>query len=94
VEEVLAARTADEWLQLLDEANVPAGPINTVDKALTDPQVLAREMVVELEDPLMGKYKSVGNPIKSTDLEKSQVFNVPPRLGQHTREILRVVEAE
>jgi len=89
VEEVLAARTADEWLQLLDEANVPAGPINTVDKALTDPQVLAREMVVELEDPLMGKYKSVGNPIKSTDLEKSQVFNVPPRLGQHTREILR-----
>jgi len=91
VEEALAEKNADEWLELLEEASVPAGPINTVDKALSDPQVLARQMVVELSDPLMGSFKSVGNPIKSTELEKSQVYNVPPRLGQHTRQILKDV---
>lgn len=88
VENVLAHKTVDEWLKLLDEANVPAGPINSVGEALSDPQVLARKMVVEMTDPEIGSFRSVGNPIKSTDLEKSQTYCVPPRLGQHTRQIL------
>jgi crotonobetainyl-CoA:carnitine CoA-transferase CaiB-like acyl-CoA transferase len=91
VEEALASRTAEEWLARFDQAGVPAGPINTVDKALADPQVVARNMVVEMTDPFLGTFRSVGNPIKSTELDVTQVYSAPPRLGQHTREILRSI---
>jgi crotonobetainyl-CoA:carnitine CoA-transferase CaiB-like acyl-CoA transferase len=87
MESHLKTRPGDEWLEAIHKAGVPAGPINTVDRVLSDPQVLAREMVVEIDGPANDKIKTIGNPLK---MEKTPVntFTRPPRLGEHTRELL------
>jgi crotonobetainyl-CoA:carnitine CoA-transferase CaiB-like acyl-CoA transferase len=87
MESHLKTRPGDEWLEAIHKAGVPAGPINTLDRVLSDPQVLAREMVVEIDGPAKDKIKTIGNPLK---MEKTPVntFTRPPRLGEHTRELL------
>lgn len=80
-------KTADEWLRKLDQEGVPSAPVNTIDRALNDPQVLERNMVVEIDHP-RGKFKLAGNPIKTPGLGE-EVFLPPPDLGEHTEEILR-----
>jgi len=64
LEAVLVSRSGSHWLGVLHEAGIPCGPINTVDKVLSDPQVLARNMVVQAEDPTVGKLGMAGNPVK------------------------------
>jgi CoA:oxalate CoA-transferase len=86
LEEILKDKTVEEWGKSLDEHAVPWSPVNTIDRALTDPEVLARNMVVELEHPVSGTYKSVGNPIKVSDTMEE--FNPVPLLGQHSGEVL------
>lgn len=84
----MVKKTTEEWLELLEKAGVPNGPINTIDKVLQDPQVLAREMIVEVEHPAAGKLKVPGVPIKFSDTPGS--IRIPaPLLGQHTEEILK-----
>ncbi|WP_433183161.1 CaiB/BaiF CoA transferase family protein [Actinoallomurus sp. CA-150999] len=87
LEEALAARTSDEWTEILTEAGVPAGPINTVPEALSHPQVLAREMVVETEHPGAGRLRMLGSPIKLS-AQPPAVRSAPPGLGEHTDEVL------
>lgn len=86
LEEVFLTKTGEEWLELL-EKRIPISPINTIDKALSDPQVLSRNMVVEIDYGNNKKLNVVGNPIKMSGIEQ-EVFMAPPRLGQHTEEIL------
>jgi CoA:oxalate CoA-transferase len=86
LEEVFLARTGEEWLELL-EKRIPIAPINTIDKALADPQTLSRNMVVEVEYENDKKLKILGNPIKMSEM-KAEVFKRPPHLGEHTEEIL------
>lgn len=75
------------WLQQLDRAGIPCGPINPIEDALADEHVLARGMVVELEHPLAGLVRSLGNPIKLGNAPVT--YRRPaPLLGQHTGEIL------
>jgi formyl-CoA transferase len=81
-------KASDEWLKLLGEAEIPSGPINTIDRVLADPQVLAREMVLEMEHPSTGKYKVVGSPMKLSETPV-QYRIPPPLLGEHTAEVLR-----
>lgn len=87
---ILQKRSGDEWLEDFYQAGVPAGPINTLDRVFTDPQVLAREMVVEIDGPEKEKIKTIGNPLK---MEKTplKTFSRPPRLGEHTGEILSAI---
>ena len=87
MESHLQTKSGDEWLEAIHKAGVPAGPINTLDRVLSDPQVLAREMVVEIDGPANDKIKTIGNPLK---LEKTpaNTFTRPPQLGEHTREVL------
>ncbi len=87
MESHLMTRPGDEWLEAIHKAGVPAGPINTLDRVLSDPQVLSRDMVVEADGPGKEKIKIIGNPLK---MEKTPVhtFSRPPRLGEHTQEIL------
>jgi formyl-CoA transferase len=85
---VFLQKTSDEWLKLLGEAEIPSGPINTIDRVLADPQVLAREMVLEMEHPSTGKYKVIGSPMKLSETPV-QYRIPPPLLGEHTAEILR-----
>ncbi|MHC1598852.1 MAG: CaiB/BaiF CoA transferase family protein [Candidatus Methanofastidiosia archaeon] len=85
--EVLMTRPGDEWLEKLTAAGVPCGPINTIDRVLTDEHVLFREMVQEFDHPIIGKFKQTGIPVKYKEDPGS--LRIPPAvLGEHTREVL------
>src|SRR4030088_615374 len=81
-------RTSAEWLQRLEEAGVPAGPGLDGSQMHTDPQALAREMIVETTHTTAGKVTSIGLPIKFSETPGS-VDRAAPVLGEHTLEILR-----
>ena len=89
LQERFLTKTADEWLPLLEEADVPCAPVNSLDLALSDPQVLARNMVVDIEHPRFGNFKLAGNPIKASETE--DVFVPPPQLGEYTEEVLKEI---
>jgi crotonobetainyl-CoA:carnitine CoA-transferase CaiB-like acyl-CoA transferase len=86
LEDKFLGKNRDEWLDLLIKADVPAGPVNNLAEALSDPSVLARNMVVSV-DHLGEKIQMVGNPIKMSKI-KEECFKGAPTLGQHTEEIL------
>jgi len=88
VAKVMRGRTTSEWMRVLEEAGIPAGPINTVEQALNDPHVLAREMAVTLAHPTAGSITMTGNPAKFS-LTPAEMRSAPPLLGEHTEEILR-----
>ncbi|MCB8961422.1 MAG: CoA transferase [Ardenticatenales bacterium] len=75
------------WLELLREAGIPCGVINRPEEALNDEQILARGMIVELEHPAVGSYKSLGNPI-NLDGTPITYRRPAPLLGEHNQEIL------
>lgn len=89
LESVFRTRPTDEWLARLEVEGVPSGPINTIDKVLTDPQIAARNMLVHLNHSLIGDLPMLGNPVKVSGLEEQ--FEPPPLLGQHTEEVLQSV---
>ncbi|MBN2570132.1 MAG: CoA transferase [Deltaproteobacteria bacterium] len=90
IEEAFQKKTTAEWCEIFDrpETEVPAGPINTLDKTLADPQLQARDMVIEIDAPHTGKLKDVGNPIKISSMNK-QKYNPPPMLGEHSALVLK-----
>ena len=85
--ELLGRRPAQEWLELFYREKIPAAPINSVPEVLEDPQVLAREMVVELPHPTAGSIRMVGSPLKLSETPVSYRSH-PPLLGEHTDEVL------
>ncbi len=80
-------RPTREWVQILEAAGVPCGPIYTVSQVFQDPQTLHRQMRVELDHPKAGRITVTGVPIKFSDTPGS-VRTPPPLLGQHTRPVL------
>ena len=86
-EKLLRGRTTEEWLRVLDEAGVPAGPVRFTEELMEDPQVLANDLVVEQEHALAGRLKMVG-PFIKMDQTPLQAQRPSPALGQHTDEIL------
>ena len=80
-------RTKADWLDILEAAQVPAGPINTVAEVFQEPQIQAREMQVNVPHPLNPDLQLVGNPIK---LSRTPVnySSPPPMLGEHTDQVL------
>jgi crotonobetainyl-CoA:carnitine CoA-transferase CaiB-like acyl-CoA transferase len=89
-EELLSKKTKQEWKEILDAAGIPNGPINTVREMFDDPQIKAREMVVEMDHPLIKDLKLTGSPIK---LSKSPVKmrHHPPLYGEHTEAVLEQI---
>ncbi|MBP2028353.1 CoA:oxalate CoA-transferase [Acetoanaerobium pronyense] len=88
IEEVTKTKNTEQWQNILDEAGVPNGPINTIDKVLEDPQVKAREMIVEVDHPVAGHLKMAGVPIKMSETQ-GKVVNPAPLLGEHTHEVIK-----
>ena len=86
IEKILVRRTAAEWVEELVAAGIPAGPINFPDEALTDEQVVARRMIVELEHPLIGVVRSIAVPMRF-ESNGPTYRRYPPRLGEHNAEI-------
>jgi formyl-CoA transferase len=86
--EIFLGRSTDEWLKILNSAEVPCAPVQTVDQVFKAPQVLHREMLVEVEHPTAGTVPMAGIPVKFSATPAS-VRLPPPLLGQHTEEVLK-----
>jgi formyl-CoA transferase len=90
VAELIATRPANEWLRELNDAGVPAGPINTVPQALADPQVAALGLLHTLPHPTAGSIQVIGPPMRLSETPVAPRF-APPRHGEHTDAVLHDV---
>jgi len=89
IAELMPSRGMNEWMLLLESANVPCGPINTIPQVYDDPQVQHRGMRVQLQHP-SGPISLLASPLRFSGTPVS--YEVPPPLlGQHTREVLEKV---
>ena len=84
----LRSRTAAEWLERLERAGVPCAPVNSVADAACNPQVAARNMIVEIEDPTIGRLPVAGNPIKLAGVPEPESRRPPPDLDADRAAIL------
>jgi CoA:oxalate CoA-transferase len=89
MEKSLAAKSSRAWLDALEAEGVPCGPINTVAEVMTDPQVLARNMIVETLDPDLGPIKMQGNPVKLSAHDDPQTRAAAPDLDADRAAILK-----
>ena len=85
---VLCTKSSEFWIKELNDAKVPCGPINTFSQALSDEQVIHRNMIVEVEHPDGGKVKMPGNPVKLSYTDEVS-YTPPPHLGAHTKQVLK-----
>lgn len=86
----LAQETTQTWLDRMEKAELPAGPVNDILQMHADPQARAREMIVEVDHPTAGKVETIGHPVKFSRTPAS-IDHAAPLLGQHTREVLAEV---
>jgi crotonobetainyl-CoA:carnitine CoA-transferase CaiB-like acyl-CoA transferase len=85
--EHFSTRDADDWVADLQAVSVPAGPINDLKDVFTDPQVLHREMLLEMPHPTLGSIQQTGLPIKFSETP-GELEKHPPLLGEHNHQIL------
>ncbi len=85
--EIMRRRTTVQWIEGLDALGVPCGPINTIDKVVNHPQILAREMIATVSHDITGSVEVPGVPIKLSKTP-GQVTTPAPALGEHTAKIL------
>ena len=85
---ILSTQESKFWIKKLNEAKVPCAPINKFSEALSDEQVIHRNMMVEVSHPDGGSVKMPGNPVKMSYTNEDS-FSPPPHLGTHTKEILQ-----
>ncbi len=87
VQQAFLKEKAEDWLAVLEVEDIPCGPVNAIDKAISDPQIIHNNMIVSVKHPLGGEVRMVGNPIKMPQSIEEE-FTAPPTLGQHDHEIL------
>lgn len=87
IEEITGTAPVAAWLERLDAAGIPCGPILNYEQALSTPQAIAREMVAEVDHPILGRLKTVGTPIKMSETPLNPGRRAP-MLGEHTDEVL------
>jgi crotonobetainyl-CoA:carnitine CoA-transferase CaiB-like acyl-CoA transferase len=87
VAEAFLTKTRTEWLAVLNEAGIPAGPVRDLHEVLTDEQLLARDMVHQLQHSVAGRVQVLGVPVKLSGTAGS-IRSAPPALGEHTEQIL------
>lgn len=90
--EKIMLQPSAHWLAALEELGVPAGPVQHYDEVYNDPQILARDMVVETSHPVTGPFRTMGVTVKLSDTPGS-IRRAAPRLGEHTDEVLNNREA-
>jgi formyl-CoA transferase len=93
IESVTSTRSREHWIVLFEQGGLPCGPINSYDQVFSDPQVLARGMVVETDHPSLGRMRTIGTPVKMS-VTPPVAGRPAPLLGQHTHEVLREVGYE
>ncbi len=90
IEKVFITQSTAYWVNKLDAAKIPAGPVYRYDEAMQDPQVIARNMVVDIDHPVIGPMKLLGLPIKAAE-ELAAIRSPAPWLGQHSEKVLREI---
>lgn len=87
IETALAAADVEHWVERLNRAGVPCGPVLDMEQVFSDPQVLARQMLVELPHPEVGTFRTTGLPVKLSRTPGA-ITRRPPLHGEHTDEVL------
>jgi crotonobetainyl-CoA:carnitine CoA-transferase CaiB-like acyl-CoA transferase len=87
LEEIMRGRSVEEWVTSLEAAQVPCGPINTIDRVFNDPHVVERGMRLNLTHPVYGSVPGINNPIRFSETPLN-LTEPPPVLGQHTDDVL------
>lgn len=85
---VFITEPVEYWIELLDQAGLPAGRVLGITEAFDDPQARHHEMLVESEHPVAGPVRTTGSPLR-LDGQQARAMSLPPLLGQHTREIMK-----
>jgi formyl-CoA transferase len=88
--DMVRKKTKAQWLELLETAGVPCGPINKLDEVFNDPQVRARECAIALDHPMGNKVKLVASPMRLS-VTPVRYDAAPPTMGQHTEQILQEI---
>ncbi len=86
----LEEKRIDEWLETFRSANVPCGPINTVERVFEDPQIRHRDMLRTMPHPLSGEVRQVVSPLRFANAPL-RFDRPPPLLGEHTAEVLEAL---
>ena len=86
--DMFVQRDNETWFKLLTEAEVPCAPVQTIDQVFQAPQVLHRDMLMEIDHPTAGKVRMAGIPVKFSETPAS-VRKPPPLLGEHNEEVLK-----
>jgi len=90
IEGVTTQKPRAHWLQVLEEAGVPCGPILTYPEVFSHPQVVARDMVQEIEHPIGGRIRQIGPAVKCSGTP-ARIRRPAPLLGEHTEEVLQEI---
>ncbi len=88
INDLTRKKKTSKWQELLDEAGIPNGPINSIDQVLSDPQVKARDMVKEVEHPTAGLLKMAGVPVKMSKTQ-GKIKSPAPELGEHQEQVIK-----
>ncbi len=89
LKEIFLQKRSEEWLEILKAYDVPAGPVNTIEEVFKEPQLSAREMLIDVEHPVFGTLKELANPIKIKGV--TQRKEPAAGLGENTDDILKNV---
>lgn len=87
LEKVFRHQSTGHWIEVLKQAGVPAGQVRNVEEVFASPEVDARQLVVEMADPRHGRLRFVRSPLGLSETPPT-IRSVPPRLGQHTEEVM------
>lgn len=85
--DVMKARTTREWVEELEQAGIPCGPVNTIEQVASDPQISARDMIIDVQHPEAGRFRVVNTPFKFSRTP-CKVAQASPDLGEHTQDVL------
>ncbi|HWB48826.1 MAG TPA: CoA transferase [Stellaceae bacterium] len=89
IDAILSTDTRDHWIKVLEDAGLPCGPVNNVAQAIAHPQVEARNMLIDVDDPVTGALRLVGNPMKLSAFEDPKTRSPAPDLDADRAKILR-----
>ncbi|MFC1886495.1 CaiB/BaiF CoA transferase family protein [Thermodesulfobacteriota bacterium] len=84
---VFSTKSRDEWLDILEAADVPSAPILKPEEIFNHPQMLENEIIIDVDDPRVGRMKMMGIPVKLSDAP-GDIRMLAPELGEHTEEVL------
>ena len=90
LEAKFASNTKAHWLEVLDQADIPSGPVNELDEVFADAAVQKRGMVVQVTHPVSPSLPLIANPIRFSDTPLTR-YDHPPTLGEHTDAVLREI---